>query len=148
MRKAHSKSTSSQMLTAFTLIEVMVAVLIISVVIMALLQMKGNSSHIFLELKKRVEINQYSTFIIANDNYGFEKDVTSLDKILDEFDLSNDLRRELKRVKVEVIYQELKQIDISEYSDVNISSSVIFEMGKTILKTDKSSVSLLRFRLQ
>ena len=133
---------------AFTLIEVMVAVLIISVVITALFQMKGNSSHIFLNLSKKLEINQYSSFLISNDNYGFEKQTTTLDELLGNFKVEDELRQELKKAKIEVIYQELEQIDMSEQSDENASSGMIFEIGKTILKTDKSSVSLIRLRVQ
>ncbi|MCK4875090.1 MAG: prepilin-type N-terminal cleavage/methylation domain-containing protein [Sulfurimonas sp.] len=133
---------------AFTLIEVMVAVLIISVVIMALFQMKGNSSHIFLNLSKKLELNQYSSFFISNDNYGFEKQTTTLDELLGNFKVEDELRQELKKAKIEVIYQELEQIDMSEQSDENSSSGMIFEIGKTILKTDESSVSLIRLRVQ
>ena len=123
---------------AFTLIEVMVAVVIISVVIMALLQMKGNSSHIFLELNKRVEVTQFSSFFTANKNYGFENKSISLDMLLDDFEVESDLRRELKSVKSEVIYQEIK----------NIEADMVLEIGQSVLKTDKSSVGLLRLRVQ
>lgn len=123
---------------AFTLIEVMVAVVIISVVIMALLQMKGNSSHIFLELNKRVKVTQFSSFFTANKNYGFENKSISLDMLLDDFEVESDLRRELKSVKSEVIYQEIK----------NIEADMVLEIGQSVLKTDKSSVGLLRLRVQ
>jgi len=132
---------------AFTLIEVMVSVIIISVVIMALLQMRGNSSHIFLELGKRIEINQFASFIIGNNNYGFENKATTLDKLLDDFEVDSDLRRKLKRVKVKILYRERERIDMSEDSDEDVNSSTVFEIGKTILKTEKSSVSFLRLKL-
>lgn len=132
----------------FTLIEVMVAVLIISVVIMALFQMRGNSSHIFLNINKKLQTNQYMSFLISNTDYGFEKKNITLDMLLDDFDVESDLKLELKKVKVQVEYQELKQIDMSEQNDENITSNVIFEVGKTILKSDLSSASLLRFRIQ
>jgi prepilin-type N-terminal cleavage/methylation domain-containing protein len=125
---------------AFTLIEVMVAVMIISVVIMALLQMRGNSSHIFSNLTQKLEINRYISFLISNSDYGFEKKTTTLDKLLGDFDVENDLRRELKSIKVEVIYQGLESIDIG--------STAVLKIGKTSLKTDKSSASLLRLKLQ
>ena len=133
---------------AFTLLEVMVAVLIISIVIMALLQMRGHSAHIFSSLTQKLEINQYLSFLVSNDDYGFEQDSLSADKLLKDFDLERDLRQNLKKVKINLIYQELESIDLDEQDDDNPSSGMIFETGKTILKTDKSSVSLPRIRLQ
>lgn len=137
-----------EMRKAFTLIEVMVAVLIISVVVMALFQMKGNSSHIFLNLTQKLETNQYLSFLISNDDYGFEQDTITADKLLEDFDLERDLRQNLKKVKVDLIYQKLEDIDMNEQEDENLSSGMIFEIGKTILKTEKSSASLPRIRLQ
>lgn len=137
-----------EMRKAFTLIEVMVAVLIISVVVMALFEMKGNSSHIFLNLTQKLETNQYLSFLISNDDYGFEQDTITADKLLKDFDLERDLRQSLKKVNVDLIYQKLEDIDMNEQEDENLSSGMIFEIGKTILKTEKSSASLPRIRLQ
>ena len=137
MRKARS---------AFTLIEVMVAVMIISVVIMALLQMQGNTSHIFSKLGNTLKINQYTSLFISNKDYGFEKKSVDLDDLLSEFKVENELRRELKTIKVKVDYEELKTIDMSENEEG--SSSLVFELGKTVLKIDDSSSSILRFKIQ
>ena len=138
---------------AFTLIEVMVAVMIISVVIAALLQMRGNSTHLFLNMNQKSKVNQFSSFFISNDNYGYENKTTSLDELIPEFEVEDDLRRELKNIKVDVIYQELATIDMSEFDmdsdqDDAAASSMVFEIGKTILKTQDSSVALLRLKLQ
>jgi prepilin-type N-terminal cleavage/methylation domain-containing protein len=133
---------------AFTLLEVMVAVLIISIVIMALLQMRGHSAHIFSSLIQKLEINQYLSFLVSNDDYGFEQDTMTADRLVKDFDIDSDLRQNLKKVKVDLIYQELDSIDLDEQDDENLSSGMVFEIGKTILKTDKASVSLPRIRLQ
>ena len=131
---------------AFTLIEVMVAVMIISVVIMALLQMNGNTAHLFSKFNSQLKINQYASLFIANKNYGFEKEDIKLDDLLIDFDVDDKLRRELKNIKVELIYEVLDNIDLSESEDA--TSSLIFETGKTILKVNDSSTALVRFRLQ
>ena len=147
---------------AFTLIEVMVAVLIISVVIATLLQMRGNSTHIFLELDKQSKVNQFSSFFISNQSYGFETKNISLDDLIFEFEVEDDLRRELKDTKVEIIYQEISTIDISEfdvseedhenYEDENQDEenklAMVFEIGNSILKTKDTSTALLRLKLQ
>jgi len=131
---------------AFTLIEVMVAVMIISVVIMALLEMQGNTTHIFSRLGNTLKINQYTSLFISNNDYGFEKNSVDLDDLLSEFKVEDELRRELKTIKVKVDYKELKRIDMSEIEEG--SSSMVFELGETSLDIDDSSASLMRFRIQ
>ena len=56
-------------------------------------------------------------------------------------------------MRVEVLYQIVKQIDMSESDDAteegsDTSSNMILELGKTILKVDNSSNALLRIRIQ
>ena len=146
-----NKATKNK--NAFTLIEVMVAVMIISVVIMALIQMYANNTHIFLSLKNQTKANQYSSFLIGNKKHGYEDKSISMYDLVDDFDLSDDLRRKLKDIKVNVIYSELDAIDLSESdtqesSEDIVASELVLEIGKSILKTESSSSSLLRFRLQ
>ena len=145
--------------SAFTLIEVMISVVIISTVIMALLEMYANNTHIFSKINQRTQINQYSTLFIANDDFGLEKKKTNLYELVKDFDLEDDLRRELKNTKVQIIYQELDKIDMGQFDEKEnedmisdeekeVNSDMMFEIGKTILKTDKSSVGYLRLRVQ
>ncbi len=133
---------------AFTLVEVMVAVMIISVVLMALLHMQGNTTHIFSKLQNKLKANQYTSFFISNPNYGFKRESVDLDDVLSDFIVEDDLRKELKNIKVEVEYKEVKQLDMSESDEEDVSSRMILEVGKTILKIDNSSSSLVRFRIQ
>lgn len=132
---------------AFTLIEVIVAVMIISVVIMALIQMYANNTHIFSSLQQQAKTNQYSSFLIANDKYGFEDESINMDDLLAEFDLEDDVRRELKNIKAKIIYKELKRLDMRE-EDIENSSDMIIEIGQSIIKTSNSSAALLRLRVQ
>lgn len=147
----------------FTLIEVMVAVMIISVVILGLLQLFANNTHIFFQLDKKVEYNQYLSVFLANQKYGFEDKKTNMYELLSDFDVNDDLRRQLKEQKVEVMYQELEVIDLGEFQaqkeetneEVERSgetketkSEMIFEMGKSVLKFEDGSVSLTRVKLQ
>ena len=148
----------------FTLIEVIVAVVIISTVIMALIQMFANNTHIFSNLTKRTAINQYGSFFISNPDIGLEDDKLTLYNFVEDFNLEDDLRRELKEIKAEVVYQELEEIDMADYDgskDVTeedtqeeaqnkeeSDSQMIFEIGKSVLKVKDSSVSLLRLRVQ
>ena len=136
---------------AFTLIEVMVSVMIISVVIMALLQMNANNTHIFSATKKQLKTNQYLSFLIANKDYGFEDKNIYLDDLIQDFEVENDLRRELKRIKVAIVYQELESIDLSEdMNDTQESSNsvIVLEIGKSVLKTKDDSSSMMRLRIK
>jgi len=131
---------------AFTLMEVMVCVMIISIVIMSLLQMQGNTNHIYSKLEDSSKINQYISLLISNNDYGFEKKSISLNDLISEFKVEDNLRRELKTIKVKLNYEELKSIDMSKSEDG--SSTMVFELGKSMLKVDGASASLMRFSLQ
>ena len=140
---------------AFTLIEVMVAVVIVSVVIVAMIQMYANNTHIFISLQKQSKTNQYSSFFIGNEEYGFEDKTISLDDLVRDYDLHNDLRRKLKEIKAELLYTEVETIDLSESSpgedeDLNdeSSSTMVLEVGRSVLKTENASSSLLRFKIR
>ncbi len=146
--------------SAFTLIEVMVAVMIVSVVIAALLQMRGNTSYKFLEIKKMMQKNQYNSFLLSlSDKYGFEKSNIDLNKLVYEFNIERELRRKLKSIKVKVDYKELDTIDTAEFDDTEKESDdgqevqedttgIVFEIGQSILKTDTFSTNLIRVRIQ
>ncbi|MFA6192120.1 MAG: prepilin-type N-terminal cleavage/methylation domain-containing protein [Sulfurimonas sp.] len=145
---------------AFTLIEVMVAVMIISVVILALIEMYANNIHIFSGLKKQTQINPYASFFISNPDYGLETKSAVLYDLVSDFKLEDDLQRELKNSKIEVVYQVVEQIDLSEYDEINkdetkqndgdkeVKSNVVFEIGKTVIKTKDASTALLRLRIE
>jgi prepilin-type N-terminal cleavage/methylation domain-containing protein len=144
----------------FTLIEVMVAVMIISVVILGLLQLFANNTHIFFQLDKKMQNNQHLSVFLASQKYGFEDKKTTMYDLLSDFDMHSDLRRELKNKKVEVLYQELEVIDLREFqaekeeqnpevaAAKETNSGMVFEMGKSVLKFEDVSVSLTRVKLQ
>jgi len=138
---------------AFTLIEVLVAVMIISVVIMALLKMYADSNHIFSVFKEKTKTNQYSSFLISNKKYGLENKSIHLYDLISGFKVEDDLRRKLKDKKVEVLYQVVSKIDMRESDEtdeegVAVSSNMILEIGKTILKVDNSSNAFYRVSIQ
>lgn len=146
--------------TAFTLIEVMVAVLIVSVVIGALIEMQGNATHKFLEIKKMVSNAQYSSFLLfSSDKYGFDEKNSDMKTLLSEFELESDLRRRVKSMRVNIDYEELTTIDTDkmlesddesyeESSETTESSGIVFEIGETILSTDEFTNKLIRVRIQ
>lgn len=144
--------------SGFTLIEVMVAIMIISVVIMAMIEMHANNTHLFSVFKEKSKVMQYSSFVVANNEIGLENTKKSLYDLVDEFELEDDLRRKLKKVEVNVLYQELETIDLSSFDDApkedevqkdeGVSSNLVFYVGKTILQFQNSSLALLRLSVQ
>jgi len=139
--------TRTEFRTAFTLIEVMVAVMIISVVIMALVRMHSNNNYLFSSYKQHTTVSQYSTLLIANQEYGFENKNLTLNDLAQDFDLDDDLRRELKSQKVELKYKMLRNIDLSEESNAS-ATQLFLEVGSDILKVNNESIATLRLRLQ
>ncbi|CAI6147405.1 MAG: hypothetical protein SPLUMA1_SPLUMAMAG1_01968 [uncultured Sulfurimonas sp.] len=139
---------------AFTLVEVMVAVVIVSVVIAALLQMQGNTNHKLFNIKEMMKTNQYNSFLLSlSDKYGFESSKMDMKRLVSEFELESDLRRRLKGMKLELYYEELTTIDTSELdasSHLNETSntSLIFEIGKTTLKTKDFTTQVIRVKIQ
>lgn len=148
--------------SAFTLIEVMVAVVIISSVIMALIQMYANNIHIFSSLKAKTDITQYGSLLLDNPNVGFEKEETNLYELIDGFDVTDDLRHHLKKIKVKVVYQELERLDLSELDteqkdddtqesepqDKTATNTMLLEIGRTVLKFDEGATSIMRIQLK
>jgi len=142
---------------AFTLIEVMVAVMIVSVVIAALLQMRGNTSHKFIGIKKMMNSEQYNSFLLSlGDKYGFEESSIDLYRLVDDFDVESDLRRRLKAIRLKVDYEELETIDTAEFDESSEdeeevqtdTTGIVFEIGKSKLHSENFSTSLIRVRVQ
>ena len=135
----------------FTLIEVMVAVMIVSVVIAALLQMRGNTTHKLQELKKTVKTTQYNSFLSsADDKYGFNSSSLGLYRLAGDFEMESDLRRKLKSIKTKITYEKIEVLDSNDFGedDNSTTSSIILEIGKTDLKSKDFSLSLMRVKLQ
>lgn len=139
---SQNKSISS---SAFTLLEVMISVVIISVVILALFEMKGNSNLIFSQVDKNSKANQYLSFFTEQKDFGFEDKQISMKNLTSEFDLDFDLRREFSNTKIDIKYVELETIDMKKYDE---GSEMIFEIGSTNIKINNASASFLRIKLQ
>lgn len=128
--------------------------MIVSVVIAALLQMRGDTSNKLFQLGKMINTNQYNSFLLSNsESYAFEDSKIDMKRLVDEFELESDLRRRLGAIKTEIKYEELEIIDTnelqeSEDEEITANSGIIFEIGKTTLKTKDFSGTLIRVRLQ
>ena len=126
----------------------MVAVMIISVVIMALLEMQGNTTNMFSKLHDSIKTDQYTSLFIANKQYGFDKKSIRLDDLLNNFRVEDDLRRELKNTKVEISYKKLDYFDDEVGSEDKSETGNVLEIGRTTFKIGKLSTSMLRLKIQ
>ena len=136
---------------AFTLIEVMVSVMIISVVIAALLQMRGNTSNKLIQLNKMNLSNQYTSFLISvDDKYTKEDSHMDMKRLVEEFDLDTDLRKKLSSIPLELSYKKIKTIDMSksDNEDNSEQSQIVFEIGQTTMHTKSFTNNLIRVQLQ
>jgi prepilin-type N-terminal cleavage/methylation domain-containing protein len=122
---------------AFTLIEVMISVLIISLVIMAIFSMKSNNAFLVQRSQTQKSIQGYQTFLLGNTEHGLTNESISLDKLIENFEVSDALRRELKSQKVSLIYNSLQTMD---------ANASFFEIGKTTLKNATSSSTFIRLQ--
>jgi len=113
--------------------------MIVSVVIAALLKMRGDTNHLFMKIQKDQHYTQLSTFLVWNKKYGLDKSHTTLYNLVDDFDMDDELRRELKQTTVDIEYKELKRIDI----EMNT-----FTVGETIVKSKLFDMRLKRVELQ
>lgn len=121
--------------------EVMVAVLIVSVVIASIFSLKGNANKKLLWVKESIHENQYNSFLLGvSDKYGFETSNISLNELADDFELESDLRRELKGIKVKLSYEKKDAFETPV--------GAVFEIGRTKLESQKFDLSMLRVRLQ
>ena len=146
----------------FTLIEVTIAVMIISVVIASLLKLFSTNTHHFGTLERKVELSTAGTLLLGVADIGFESRRIHLDDLLKDFQLDDDLRRTLKSINAEVIYQEVKRLDSADFLEeteelakeegkdiVNQSAGAAsLEIGRTGLQIDDEQTTFLRLRLQ
>ncbi len=162
-RSVSDLGMAKKMRKAFTLIEVMVSVMIITVVVMALYAMNGNTSFIYEKSVHAMPVNQYLSFFTSHAQYGFESEEGTLENLLEGFDVEDELRRELKAQKVKILYSEVRRIDMSEFGAEEMQealgeqeepiqkeqggNSSVFELGKTSLILEENSGYILRLRV-
>jgi len=94
--------------SGFTLIEVLVSIIILSVVSVGLFQISSNSQHNFLFLKKKSAFDRLSSLVFMHRNRNWHNSQKSLyDFIASEYAISDDdFRRYLKNYKVHYLHEE------------------------------------------
>lgn len=100
---------------AFTLIEVLVAVGIISVVVMALLQTKANNAKLTKNIIKQMEVKDEFSLVLLNAKNSYHaKTKTLYDLLKSKFDIKDDdMQRWLKKERFSYAQDEFSQVKIS-----------------------------------
>jgi len=148
----------------FTLLEVLIAVMIIAVVIGSLLQLFSNNTTTFASIHQKIQHTNTTTLLLGNVHYGYENDKTDLAELVKDFTVDDDLRRQLKNIKVEILYKEVTRIDFGEVAEAFAEAettdqgealvkeaseaSNALEIGRTTLKIGDQASSFLRVKLQ
>ena len=143
----------------FTLIEVMIAVMIISIVIGVLLQLFSNNTTLFSSMRGHSELCMRSSLLIGNQKYGYENEKVTLADLVQDFDIDDDLRRKLKKLEAKITYTPVQQLDavkekvdetVESYMDENTESlqESSMEIGRSSFQMDQFQTAYLRLKLQ
>lgn len=148
----------------FTLVEVLIAVVIIAIVIAAQLQLFSNNGMLYERMQKKIDHALVLTLILGEEGVGFEESKLFLDDLVKPFNVDDALRQRLKAQKSELIYQEVKRIEAGDVSadeasdlpkeqvqenEAKSQRSAALVIGKSIIKSsDGSSNAVLRIEIQ
>ena len=151
----------------FTLIEVLVSVMIIAVVIGALIQLFATNSYTFSSVHQKILHTNKTTLLLGHAQYGLENKRVDLAELVKDFNLDDDLRRLLKKEKVEILYTEITSIDFDEaaesiaeaeaasgendgqaFIEEAAEATNTLEIGRTTLKIGDQTSSFLRVKFQ
>ncbi len=117
---------------AITLVEVLVSVMLISVVIVSLLQIKENNLHFLEKSKDTIKYNSYIAMVSLDNDKKIRNNNIYLDEEIKFKD--DDIRREFKNIKIKVKDEELEPIEFStdEYTlQINIKQTSLSMENKT-----------------
>jgi prepilin-type N-terminal cleavage/methylation domain-containing protein len=159
MKKVVTRSSK-----AFTLVEVMVAVVIISIVVAGLLQVAANSTKIIGSVDKRLDTSTYATLFLGASIVGFEDQEITLDELVKDFKVEDELRQKLKDMKARIKYEDVMEFDSADFEDqieedaqendefVNVedegSEAATLQIGRTSIYFEDGVSSFLRIQLQ
>ncbi len=125
---------------ALSLVEVLVAIILITVVIGSMLQMKSNNIFFLEKFNDTILNNSYISFAQSDKNK--EDQNIYLDKVVDFKD--DDIRKELKQIKV------VSKLDDKE--EMKLPNNDYIKTAKILTSTyiidDKASKTFYRFELQ
>ncbi len=140
---------------AFTLIEVLVSVIILSTVAVMLFEISTNSKNNFSYLTKKGDFTTlYSLALIHNNQTFHNKEKNLYEFIRDDYDIKDDeLRKYLKEKKVHYEHQEFTTFEpfgVSENEDEDLNQSINFKIvfDKIFVKDKENSTFIYKMHLR
>jgi len=130
----------------FTLLEVMVAVMIITLVIGVLLQLYSNNTRLFSSMRGHSELCMRSSLLIGNTEYGYEDKKTDLADLVRDFDIDDDLRQKLKKYEVKIAYAQVKELN-TEITGIDKTVEPLIEQNTQSLKERSMEIGRSSFEM-
>ena len=132
----------SSMKKAFSLMEVIVAITMLSVVMISLLQVKSDNIFLIEKSDEKVKLNDYVSLIMDLEEPNDKNENVFLDRVY-RFD-NDELRKELKPIKIKVKDEQVdtKTIKNDTY-DLNITT-----YSRTYSIDDKINKSIYTFKIE
>lgn len=105
---------------AFSLMEVIISIVILSVVMVALLKIKSENISVVSKSEQKIKLNEYILLAINFEDIENKNEDISLEKYKYEND---DLRKELKDIKVSIKDEKIKLESINTgFNNINITT--------------------------
>lgn len=128
---------------AFSLMEVLIAVTILSIVMISLLQIKSDNIFLVSKVDEKVKFNDYILLSIDLDKAESRNQNIFLDR---KYDFSDDeIRRELKTIKVKQKDKKIKTQKIKDVDDFNLN---IITYATSYSLDDKIKKNIYTFKLE
>ncbi|MGB5791538.1 type IV pilus modification PilV family protein [Poseidonibacter sp.] len=128
---------------AFSLMEVLIAVTILSIVMISLLQIKSDNIFLVSKVDEKVKFNDYILLSLDLDKAENRNQNIFLDR---KYDFSNDeIRRELKTIKVKQKDKKIKTQKIKDVDDFNLN---IITYSTSYSLDDKIKKNIYTFKLE
>lgn len=103
---------------AFSLIEVLIAVTILSIVMVTLLQVKSDNIFLVNKADEKVKLNDYILLSQDLNQANDRNENIFLDRI---YSFDNDkIRREFKSIKIKIKDKEEDNLKVEEFEDLNL----------------------------
>lgn len=131
---------------AFTLIEVLISVSIISIIVAAFLNIEQESKFLIDKNVKKIAATHLSSIVLLNTDQKDDKSDLYLYDLLKGFDLKDDLIKFLKSKKVHISFDLYKTIGDDENSSEE-NKSVMLNIYKQTANIDGNVVSIYRISL-
>jgi len=143
----------------FTLLEVMISVMIISLVIGVLLQLYSNNTRLFSSMRGHSELCMRSSLLIGNSAYGYEDKKINLAELVRDFEINDELRKKLKKYEAKITYTQVKDLsEATQKPDESVEAYIpeseeglkkrSMEIGRSSFEMYEFQTAYLRLKLQ